>query len=59
MDETELINHNQQYNRMMQMSSHPNQNPQMQYGQQSNNTGGYNNFGGYSHPYTQQQLLEA
>ena len=32
MEESELINHNQQYNRMMQMSNHPNQN-QMQYGQ--------------------------
>lgn len=32
MEETDLMSHNQQYNRMMQMSNHQNPN-QMQYGQ--------------------------
>lgn len=51
MDENDIISQNQQYNRMMQMSSHPSQN-QMNYG---SNT--YSNLG-YQQPY-HQQLYEA
>ena len=50
MDDNDMMNHNQQYNRMMQLSNHPNQN-QMQYGQ--SNTGQFNNFG-YSQAYSHQ-----
>ena len=54
MDDNDIMNHNQQYNRMMQLSNHPNQN-QMQYGQ--SNTGQFNNFG-YSQAYSHQQLMD-